>query len=269
MEAKLQRRIQRYGWDRAAADYESFWRRQIAPAQERLLEMASLSEGERVLDVACGTGLVSLAAADTVGERGAVLGTDISEAMVAESRQRAEARGIPQARFERIDAESEVEGEFDAALCSLGLMYVPEPVAALRMMQRALAPRGRAVAAVWGRRDRCGWAGIFPVVDARVQSEVCPMFFQLGTGDALRMALEQAGLRQVRVERIETRLEYANADEALGAAFIGGPVAMAYSRFDDETRREAHTEYLASIEPYRVGEGYCVPGEFVIARGEA
>lgn len=270
MEARLQRRIQRYGWDRAAADYEAFWSRQVAPAQEKLLEMAALGEGERVLDVACGTGLVSLAAAGAVGEAGGVLGTDISEAMVVEARRRAAMRGLAQARFERMDAEAEVGtgGAFDAALCSLGLMYVPEPETALRGMKRAVKPGGRVVGAVWGRRDRCGWAGIFEVVDARVRSEVCPMFFQLGTGEALRMTMERAGLREVRVERIETRLEYANADEAIGAAFLGGPVAMAYSRFDDETRREAHAEYLATLEPYREGEGYRVPGEFVVARAE-
>jgi hypothetical protein len=49
---------------------------------------------------------------------------------------------------------------------------------------------------------------------------------------------------------------------------VGGPVALAYSRFDDATREEAHAEYLTSIEPYRNGKRYEIPGEFVIARGE-
>jgi hypothetical protein len=71
------------------------------------------------------------------------------------------------------------------------------------------------------------------------------------------------------VERIPTVLEYASADDALGAAFAGGPVALAYSRFDDATRADAHADYLASIAPFRAGEGYRIPGEFVVARGEA
>jgi hypothetical protein len=62
-------------------------------------------------------------------------------------------------------------------------------------------------------------------------------------------------------------LRYSTADDACGAAFAGGPVALAYSRFDDETRREAHAEYLASIEAYRRGERYEIPGEFVVAKG--
>ena len=60
---------------------------------------------------------------------------------------------------------------------------------------------------------------------------------------------------------------YENSDDALGAAFIGGPVAMAVARFDDATKDEAYGEYLESIKPYRNGEGYRIPGEFVVVAG--
>jgi hypothetical protein len=93
------------------------------------------------------------------------------------------------------------------------------------------------------------------------------MFFQLGTGDRLRAAMEAAGLTDLTAARLATTLHYGSADEACGAAFAGGPVALAYSRFDEPTRREAHAEYLASIEPWRTGTAYAVPGEFVVARG--
>jgi ubiquinone/menaquinone biosynthesis C-methylase UbiE len=74
---KLQRRIQRYGWDRAAAWYEQSWGRQLAPAQTALLALAALRAGERVVDVASGTGLITFAAADVVGSSGTVLGVDL------------------------------------------------------------------------------------------------------------------------------------------------------------------------------------------------
>ncbi len=101
-----------------------------------------------------------------------------------------------------------------------------------------------------------------------MNTEVCPLFFQLGTGDALSTAFEMAGFTDVTADRISTVLEYETADDAIGAAFIGGPVALAHSRFDAETREAAHADYLGSIEPYRNGDGYRIPGEFVIARGE-
>jgi ubiquinone/menaquinone biosynthesis C-methylase UbiE len=271
MEAGLQRRIQRYGWDRAASVYESFWSRQLRPAQDLMLERAALQPGERVLDVACGTGLVTLEAAERVGAGGHVLGTDISAGMIETARQEAVRRGLAHVEFARMDAEGlNLPAEsFDAALCALGLMYFPDPVAALRRMRGALKADGRAAVSVWGTRGRCGWAPIFPIVDARVQSEVCPMFFQLGTGDALADAMRAAGFDGVTSTRLTTTLQYETAEDACGAAFAGGPVALAYSRFDQSTRAAAEAEYLQAIECWRTPGGYALPGEFVIASGIA
>lgn len=269
MDPRLQQRVQRYGWDKASAYYEGYWARQLEPAQRLLLNMAGLQPGEKVLDVACGTGLVTFPAAEAVGLRGAVVGTDISGEMIAAIAQEAERRGVDNTSFERMEAEKLMleDGSFDVALCALGLMYVTDARTSVSELHRVLKPGGRAVSAVWGARDRCGWADIFPIVDARVKSEVCPMFFQLGTGDALNMVYGLAGFESVTTERISTRLHYANADDAIGAAFAGGPVALAYSRFDDKTREDAHREYLASIESFRKGSGYEIPGEFVVTRG--
>lgn len=269
MDARLQRRVQRYGWDRAAEHYARFWRAQLAPAQETLLAMADLRPGERVIDIACGTGLVSIPAANAVGPEGELLGTDLSEAMVETAAAAAAAAGLGHARFERMGAEDldAADERFDAALCALGLMYVPEPIEAAREMLRVVRPGGRAVAAVWGARDRCGWAGIFPVMDERVSTEVCPLFFRLGTGDTLARTFSAAGFEDVDTVRISTGLEYESEEDALGAAFAGGPVAMAYARFDESTREGAHAAYLETIAPYRRGPGYDIPGEFVIVRG--
>jgi hypothetical protein len=122
---------------------------------------------------------------------------------------------------------------------------------------------------VWGARRNCGWAEIFPITDARVASEVCPMFFQLGTEDMLARTFAAAGFAEVRWERLSTTLCYASAEDALAAVFRGGPVALAYSRFDEATRRAVHAEYLESIAAYRTGGGYAVPGEFVVAAARA
>lgn len=268
MDARLQRRVQRYGWDKAAAYYEQYWSRQLDPAQRRLLTLAALETGECVLDIACGTGLVTFPAAAAVGPSGAVVATDLSDVMVARVAEEAARRGALQVSSARMDAEALdcPDRSFDAALCALGLMYVPDPLRALSEMHRVLRPGGRAVVAVWGSRDRCGWAEIFPIVDRRVASEVCPMFFQLGTGDNVRYVLQRAGFADIDVVRLPSPLRYDSAEAACGAAFAGGPVALAYSRFDDQTRAEAEAEYLASIEPWRDGDGYDIPGEFVIAR---
>jgi SAM-dependent methyltransferase len=269
MDARLQRRIQRYGWDRAASLYEQSWQRPLEPAQAALLAHAALVPGERVLDVACGTGLVTFAAADAVGPAGAVVGVDLSEAMVTLAIARARGRDLDQTHvhFARMDAEDLLlpTASFDVALCALGLMYVPDALKAVREMTRVLVPGGRLVAVVWGQRSRCGWADIFPIVDAQVKSDVCPLFFALGTANRLSGVFEDAGLIDIVTQRLNTRLEWTSPDEACDAAFAGGPVALAYSRFDESTRLMVQGVYLESIARWRTDDGaYAVPGEFVI-----
>jgi len=269
MDARVQRRVQRYGWDLAAQDYELLWRAQLADAQRALLEAAAPAPGERVLDVACGTGLVALEAARAVGAEGHVLGVDLSDRMVDAARARAQARSLRHADFARMDGEALAlpDGGFDVALSALGLMYMPDPLQALREMRRVLRPGGRMVAAVWGERARCGWASVFPIVEAEVASDVCPLFFGLGQQDALARLFAEVGCARVASRRITTSLAYADADQACDAAFVGGPVALAWSRFDAGVRQRVRERYEASISSWRRGAGYEVPGEFVIVSG--
>jgi ubiquinone/menaquinone biosynthesis C-methylase UbiE len=267
MESRLQRRVQRYGWDLAASGYESLWRAQLAEAQAALLAWASPAPGEQVLDVACGTGLVSFEAARAVSVSGHVLGIDLSDRMVCDAERGAREKKLSNCRFSRMDGETLAlpDASFDVALCALGLMYMPEPERALREMRRVLRAGGRVSLAVWGERSKCGWSALFPIVGDEVASEVCPMFFRLGEQDALARLCIEAKFENVRHRRIATTLTFAGADEACDAAFIAGPVALAWSRFNDEVRARVRARYLDAIEPWQHGRGYRIPGEFVIA----
>ena len=269
MEARLQRRVQRYGWDAAAETYDATWRENLRPVHDALFEMVALKPGERVLELACGSGFVTLIAAEMVQASGQVLATDISAEMVTLVQERARQGGFGQVIAERRQAEDLglTASGFDAALCSLGLMYLPEPGRALGEMYHALRPGGRAVAAVWGERRRCAWADIFPIVDKVVQSEVCPLFFALGAGDALAREFELAGFVAVESYRLSTRLDFADERRLLMANIDGGPVALAAKRFDAATRRQVESEFLSSVAAHRRGDKYEIPAEFVITVG--
>lgn len=271
MDARLQRRVQRYGWDRAAQDYEPLWEEQLAPARKALVSGAAIGRGQAVLDVACGTGLVSFEAARAVGRGGHVLGTDLSGEMVLAAQRRATACQLAHVRFERMDAENltVADGAFDVALCALGLMYFTEPLRALRELRRAVRPGGGVSLAVWGAREHCGWASVFPIVQAEVTSDVCPLFFHLGSDHALTGLCEDAGLTVRAEERIHCLLQYPDAAQACEAALVGGPVALAWSRFDEGTRARVSERYLETLEPWRAGVGFALPGEFVVVHATA
>ena len=264
MEPKIHRRVQRYGWDLAVRDYDRYWVPVLRGCSERSLELAAIRPGERVLDVATGTGVAAFTASDLVGPKGEVVATDISEKMVQAVQEEAERRNITNMAFQRVDAEDLAfpDASFDVVLCVLGLMYPADPQRAIEQFYRVLRPGGRAAVCVWGRRDRCGWNAVFPIIDARVNSDVCPLFFSLGAPGALAYAFKRAGFGEMGEETQEKTLVWESDEEACGAIFPGGPVALPYSKFSPEIRAEVHAEYLESIAPYRRDGAYHVPGEF-------
>jgi len=269
MEPALQRRVQRYGWDKAASYYENTWQQQLKPAHDALFDFANIQQGQKIIDIACGTGLISFRASAATGSKGFVLGTDISDKMIEIADKTSKENSINNIRFERMDAEELKinDEEFDVAICALGLMYAPSPLNALKEMYRVLKKRGICIAAVWGKRDNCGWADIFEIVDKRVSSEVCPMFFNLGNDKVLETNFELAGFSNCKIKGIQSSLDYGTDEAACAAAFEGGPVALAYFKFPENVKKEAYEEYLASIEKYKTEKGYSVPGEFIIALG--
>jgi len=269
MNPDLQRRVQRYGWDKAARFYEASWQKQLKPAQNWMLDIAELTAGEHVLDVACGTGLVTFPAAKSIGSKGKIVATDLSDGMISIAANIAREQQVKNVSFARMDAEAlKIPDEsFDIAICALGIMYVPDPVQTLKEMYRVLKPSGRAAVLTWGARKNCGWAEIFPIVDRRVKSDVCPLFFQQGTGQTLASTFKTAGLEGIKTERLSYSIKYSTDEEAYLAAFAGGPVALAYNKFDPQTKDKAHAEYIASIKKFWDGIQYQIPGEFVTVSG--
>lgn len=272
MDPKLRLRVQRYGWDEAAACYDTAWQAQLRPAHDTLLETAVLRPGDRVIETACGTGMVTFRAAETVGPDGHVLATDLSQGMIDQLTRRIHEFGRTYTTAARMNAEdlSIQPGSFDSALRALGLMYAPDPARVLAELHRALGPGGGATVTVWGERRNCGWADIFPIVDARVATEVCPMFFGTGGQGVLKRLMQAAGYIAVEERRQKVDLCFATGDALVEAVVRAGPVALAVKRFPASVLSAVQDEFLASVTPFRSDhQGYRLPGEFVTVSGIA
>ena len=270
MDAKLQRRVQRYGWDAAAPTYETSWHEHLAPAHAVLFEMANLQPGETVLDVACGSGLVTIPAAQKVGPTGSVVATDISEEMVRRTYDAAVRAGLANVSTTRMDAETLefADTKFQVALCALGLMYFPDPLCALHEMHRILCRNGRAVAAVWGDRCKCGWKDIFSVVDNVVQSDVCPLFFHIGTAHVLANEFSSAGFADVEERKFDVITKIPSVEQLHLTFLDSGPVALAVKRFTPEIRQKVESLFLDTVRQFQAPDGsFEIPGEFVIVKG--
>lgn len=270
MDARLQLRVQRYGWDAAVAHYHAGWEAQLRPAHNQILAMAGPAAGQRIIETACGSGLVTMRLAEAVGPTGYVLATDLSQGMIDDLQVRLDSNPLSNVETKRMPAEKlDVPDQaFDAAICALGLMYTPDPAAAVVEMVRAVTPGGAVAATVWGERRNCGWADVFPIVDARVASEVCPMFFGTGAPNALTRLFENDGLEQIDEHRQTEELVFSSEADVVDAVLLGGPVALAVRRFDKNTWHEVRQEFLSSVSEYKCSDGsYRIKGEFVTVRG--
>jgi ubiquinone/menaquinone biosynthesis C-methylase UbiE len=127
----------------------------FVPLTRALIERAGIVAGQTVLDVAGGAGEPSLTIAETVGPGGAVTCTDAVAEMVEAARAEAERRGLTNMQFRQCTADSLPfpDNSFDAVVSRLGVMFFPDPVAAMRGMLRVLKPNGKLAFAVWGKSD--------------------------------------------------------------------------------------------------------------------
>ena len=148
---------QREVW--SAADVAETWPKTEAISDQGtplLMEALRLQPGERVLDVACGGGKTTMAAARAVGPSGHVTGVDISKGMLELAKQRLAEAGLSQVELVLCDAQVDPfpSGPFDAALSQFGIMFFDDPKAALGNIRSHLKPGGRVAFVVWQPEDR-------------------------------------------------------------------------------------------------------------------
>jgi ubiquinone/menaquinone biosynthesis C-methylase UbiE len=137
-------------YDSVTAEFDRFTERFSKPLALRVIALARLMPGERVLDVATGTGIVACQAAINVGPTGTVMGIDLSDSMLAAAQAKANRAGLnDQVGFRKMDAEALAfkKESFDAVLCLFALLHFPNPLVALREMLRVLRPGGKLVLA--------------------------------------------------------------------------------------------------------------------------
>jgi ubiquinone/menaquinone biosynthesis C-methylase UbiE len=212
---------QRRDWDAAAAGWNKFWpvfERAGQHVSDRLVDLARIREGSRVLDVATGNGEPALTAARRAGPGGRVIATDQSAGMLAIARSRAASVGVTNVEFRAIDGEKLgiPERDFDAVVCRWGLMFMPDVAAAITAMRNHLASGGWLATAVWSTADRVPIIGLGAEVVRRLANLPPPPPdalepTRLADPSRLTGIMRQAGFADVAVERIPVTFEYESA----------------------------------------------------------
>ena len=172
----------------------------FAPLTRALIERAGISNGQTVLDVAGGAGEPSLTIAEVVGPGGSVTCTDGVATMVEAARAEAQRRGLTNMQFQQCAADSLPfpDNSFDVVVSRLGVMFFPDPVAAMREILRVLRPNGRLAFAVWGKSDVNPFCYLVTrVLDQHVKSPAAdpdaPNAFRFAEPGKLGDVMKQAG----------------------------------------------------------------------------
>jgi enediyne biosynthesis protein CalE5 len=217
------RQGQRQQWNSAATGWRK-WSELIDEAasgvSERLVELAGIEPGSRVLDVAAGYGEPSLSAARKTGAEGSVVATDISAEMLAFGRERAAATGLENIEFVESDAASLEfpDGSFDAALSRWGIIFDPDGEAAAARVRKFLKADARMAISSWGPPERVPFLAI-PMRTAMQRLQVpppppgTPGPLSRPTPEALGGLLEGGGFSDVQVEEVEVSFEWASPEE--------------------------------------------------------
>jgi SAM-dependent methyltransferase len=222
----------------AASVYEGFFVPALfRPWAERVAQAAMIRAGDRVLDVACGTGVLARAAARRVGSHGSVVGLDINPGMVAVARRLA-----PTLDWRHGAAESLPfpDGSFDAVTSQFGLTFFSDRVGALREMRRVLAPRGRLAVAVWDAIERSpGFAGLVGILDRRIGTragDAVRLPFALGETDALTAPFREAGFAATHIVTQEGLVRFPSLEAMVEGELKGWLPAMGVLPTDAQSR---------------------------------
>jgi SAM-dependent methyltransferase len=235
----------------------------FAPCADQLVALAAVTPGERVLDLACGTGIVARRAAAALGTTGAVVGVDNNEAMLAHA---AAMPGTPDiATWHRADAAALPlpDGGFDVVVCQQGLQFFTDQPRALREMYRVLAPGGRVVLAVWRAVEHHPvFAVLVEALEEHVGAEAADMMRSpfMGPGrHGLRRLLTQAGFSAPVLRIGVLTVRFPSPREFLRQEVVSSPLAGPVGALDTSRRDALLAHVDRTLAPYTDDDGVVFP----------
>ena len=233
----------------------------VAPWTDDLITQGSCKTGDRVLDIACGTGIVASRVNLVSKAECKIVGIDINEGMLNMARKNTAIEW-------HLGSATELpfsDGSFDVVLCQQGLQYFPDRAAAMREMARVLVPGGRVSLNVWGAFDRqVFYVALVDGIGKFLGAEAKKAFdlaFSLNTSEELRSLARDAGLKNIKVRFEHRTMRHPSAAEIAAGMMQATPIASQFMALPED-KRNAFAEYVGErLKSYTDDAGLAAPLE--------
>lgn len=238
-----------------------------------LVEAVGLAPGDRVLDLACGTGIVTRHAAGRVGPGGGLVGVDANPAMLAVAREVAGTL-VPAPTWHEATAEDLPLGDaaVDAVLCQQAVQFMADPIATLVEARRVLSPGGRlGVSTCASLVRQPGYTVLLDVVARHLETgaaEVLASPYGLGEVDRLRDVIAAAGFTGVHLRRTITTFRFPSPTTFLAAESASSPLGDLTARLSAATLEPLLADLADGLRPHRDDDGIVFPFETLVATAD-
>jgi ubiquinone/menaquinone biosynthesis C-methylase UbiE len=271
-------------WNAAAPGWKKYGKdmfKWLAPVSDQLIRSAGIRIGQTVLDVATGTGQPALTIAKIIGPNGKVIGVDLSPEMLEVAKEEAASQGLTNAvAFQVVKDESLSifsDNTFDSVVCRNGLMFMPDPVKALKAFLRVLKPKGKASVTVWGSPDKSPVMGALMntlskhVPDMKQPAPGTPGGpFSIPSIDMLRDYFLKAGFSDFNAEKNEVTVAQTDTAEEFwqGMTEVTGFLVILLSNLPDEKKLAIKNDVIESLNKiFSSGSPVKFTGELLLGTG--
>ena len=256
--------VERYQLARdAAQEYEQRTVQAVMqPHTTAIFDHVSLQDGDRVLDVACGTGIVTRIAVTRFSNIASIVGVDLNLNMLEIARAHTPATHIP-VEWREGDAcmLPFPDHSFDVVLCQQGMQYIPDKLVALREMKRVLSPGERLVFTVWSTTHRHG-AALADALRRHVSDEAATKMLAASAwsdADIIRKSVIDAGFDAIEMEIVESQSRMSSSADSV-RSYVESIASRYLSAHEiEESRIALAQDVSASLQAYRVGDEYIMP----------
>ena len=232
---------------------------------QRTIERLRLKPGDRVLDVACGSGASAIPAAQSVGESGTVLGVDLAERLLELARAKARQLGLTNIRFQVGDMERSgcADENFDAVVCVFGIFFLPDMARAVRELWRMVRQGGQLAITTWGPRVFEPGASAFWEAVSRERRDLVRAFdpwTRIDSPAGLEELLRASGIENANITPESNLQELATPDD-WWTIVLGTGYRSTIEQLDSAARervRIANPESLGNIQSIEVNALYAV-----------